>query len=764
MTYPDTSGLPVNLDTTYADSGTDASVKLHQQHHDTLHAAVKAAGPTDVYNVQSYGATGDGSTDDATAILAAVAAADAAGGGVVYFPAGLYLCSQRIDISYAALITFRGHNSRLDRADNLSLGTRPQTGDPNAELRFTGTGSAPFIDISQSYGTRFEGLTVKYSSASFTGALVSSIYDPVGALAGYGLVVRDCLFGSSSDAIRTAYACLVLNGIIEADIENSVLSRCQYGAVGMISVNGYSDNINFKGCRFVDHDVAAVLNPKNRWLFLGTTFEINNAIKADGQGGKIVSLSVVSCGFWDHTGGNWIDLDVNVQSLLITGCRAEVRGGTSPRFLRLTYCESLTLTGNWLEGFGADAALWNTSSLSVVEARVDNNWSDLAFIDNTGSLTAQQLAYAAMQAPSAPPVQTVTTSTTLDVRRSGGLVLADATSGALTVTLHDHNGVRRGQEVTVKKTDASANAVTIAAAGGQNIDGSASVVVSEAKAAVTIAAHTTGWQVVASTGAVSGTGTPTATAPGQVTGLTGTPSSGQVALTWTAPSNGGSAITDYKVEFRTGAAAFATFADGTSTATAATVTGLTNGTSYDFRVSAINAVGTGTVSATYTATPTAAATAPAQVTGLSATPGDGSVSLSWTAPSNGGSAITDYTVQRRSPAGSGTYATVTDGVSTGTSYLDSGRTNGTSYEYQVAAVNAVGTGAYSGAASATPAAAPAGYTIGGVTGWAVAYDGSDVAGNGSTPGNNTALAQWNDLSGNAIHATGSGAMKRRAVA
>jgi hypothetical protein len=35
--------LPTNVDTTYADDGSDASVKLHQQHHDTIHAAVNAA-------------------------------------------------------------------------------------------------------------------------------------------------------------------------------------------------------------------------------------------------------------------------------------------------------------------------------------------------------------------------------------------------------------------------------------------------------------------------------------------------------------------------------------------------------------------------------------------------------------------------------------------------------------------------------------------------------------------------------------------------
>lgn len=34
--------LPVNIDTTYADDGSDASVQLHQAHHDAIHAIVNA--------------------------------------------------------------------------------------------------------------------------------------------------------------------------------------------------------------------------------------------------------------------------------------------------------------------------------------------------------------------------------------------------------------------------------------------------------------------------------------------------------------------------------------------------------------------------------------------------------------------------------------------------------------------------------------------------------------------------------------------------
>jgi hypothetical protein len=97
-------------------------------------------------------------------------------------------------------------------------------------------------------------------------------------------------------------------------------------------------------------------------------------------------------------------------------------------------------------------------------------------------------------------------------------------------------------------------------------------------------------------------------APPAPTSLTSpSQSSGSVYLTWAAPANdGGSAITDYAVQFSSNSGStWTTFADGTSTALNATVTGLTNGTSYQFRVAGVNSVGTGSYSSTTTATPTA---------------------------------------------------------------------------------------------------------------------------------------------------------------
>jgi len=106
----------------------------------------------------------------------------------------------------------------------------------------------------------------------------------------------------------------------------------------------------------------------------------------------------------------------------------------------------------------------------------------------------------------------------------------------------------------------------------------------------------------------------------------------------------------------------------------------------------------------------APATVPGAPTGLAATAGNGSVALSWTAPSsNGGSQLTGYSIYRgTTKGGEGTTAVATV---TGTSYADTGVTNGTTYYYEVSAVNSVGTGPASNEASATPQAVTGDFSL-----------------------------------------------------
>jgi titin len=77
--------------------------------------------------------------------------------------------------------------------------------------------------------------------------------------------------------------------------------------------------------------------------------------------------------------------------------------------------------------------------------------------------------------------------------------------------------------------------------------------------------------------------------------LAAAPKTRSVALAWSVPASvNASAVTDYVVQYRLqGATTWITFRDGTSTARKATVTGLTSGQIYEFRVAAKNKSGTG---------------------------------------------------------------------------------------------------------------------------------------------------------------------------
>lgn len=93
--------------------------------------------------------------------------------------------------------------------------------------------------------------------------------------------------------------------------------------------------------------------------------------------------------------------------------------------------------------------------------------------------------------------------------------------------------------------------------------------------------------------------------------------------------------------------------------------------------------------------------APDQVVLSSVVPGDQQLTVNWTAPGDGGSAITSYDIWWRvdNPEGSWSTASVAAGVLT---YVIPSLTNGIAYDVRVRAVNAVGNGVFSAIATETP--------------------------------------------------------------
>ncbi|MCL2525812.1 MAG: fibronectin type III domain-containing protein [Coriobacteriia bacterium] len=159
---------------------------------------------------------------------------------------------------------------------------------------------------------------------------------------------------------------------------------------------------------------------------------------------------------------------------------------------------------------------------------------------------------------------------------------------------------------------------------------------------------------------------------------------GQVTLNWQPPTDsGGTPITGYEVSDDGGV----TWIDIPSAeATSYTFTGLTNGTSYNFVMRALNAAGTGAES-TLSAAPSATPSAPGNVGNLTVTPGDGDATINWSNPSDtGGSAITGYVITWEPGSGQTTVTAPTN------TYTIPGLNNGTDYTITISPINNTGVG------------------------------------------------------------------------
>jgi fibronectin type 3 domain-containing protein len=176
--------------------------------------------------------------------------------------------------------------------------------------------------------------------------------------------------------------------------------------------------------------------------------------------------------------------------------------------------------------------------------------------------------------------------------------------------------------------------------------------------------------------------------PGPPEGVAGTSGHEQVTVSWSPPAAGGP-VQGYRV-YRDGNLAGQTGAGALSFLD----TGLTNGQTYTYTVTAFNAGGEGPPSEPATATPTLAPPGPPQ--SLQAVPGDAQITLSWLPPSTGGGPE-GYRVYR----GGVLHATVA-----GATFTDTGLTNGTAYTYTVTAYNAGGESGPSNYVTATPSAVP----------------------------------------------------------
>jgi hypothetical protein len=182
-----------------------------------------ASGVNFFVNVKSptYGATGNGTTDDRVAIQAAIDAANTAGGGVVFFPAGTYRVT--------SALTMYGRVSLLGVGANASILTIDHA---TAHLLTYTTTNAAFCSV--------QGMTLKSSQTS-TGRMVNCA-----AIAMF-ISIRDCAIGDASYlSAATASSALVYGTSCVADIYGCVFRLGASTAGAMVTIpSGNVTNCDF---------------------------------------------------------------------------------------------------------------------------------------------------------------------------------------------------------------------------------------------------------------------------------------------------------------------------------------------------------------------------------------------------------------------------------------------------------------------------------------------------------------------------------------
>lgn len=288
-------------------------------------------------NLLRYGAdpTGVAASDSAMTRALAVCAVSAQNGGRIYLPAnppsGFYLFANPIILNQASGITIYGDGA-------CTAGAGPAT-----VVKYSGTGSTHFIQLTSALGCKIQGMQIVNTSGSFTGAMVRCGNDGVmGHLDSTFCAVQDVTFNATSSCYH-----LDLNKCIEFQAE-----RCNF-AGGAASVKGqqsggYANDISFYDCQWLGCASTPVLNGGQTWAFYSCTFEALSNGQAGGfayNGFDTLGITFRDCWFGDVSvaGGIWLNLAAD--GLVLSGNLFSGETGNTYA-VQLNNCLGFEIKGN----------------------------------------------------------------------------------------------------------------------------------------------------------------------------------------------------------------------------------------------------------------------------------------------------------------------------------------------------------------------------------------------------------------------------------
>lgn len=440
----------------------------------------------------AFGAKGDGATDDRAAIQSAINAALATGGGIVNFPAGVYVCSGPLTAANAQGLTLRGVNTALDRIDT-----------PRSEIRFAASGSASQVVAQSSSGFTIEGLAIRYSSLTYSGRLI----DVTGGGTTYKPTLRNALISGMGGAVGSF--CLIdLGNTVEATFEDVTFSRALHAVMGYDGVHAFQTALQWRGGRCVDLTSDAFLNPQEANTLWGVVFEPTASGAPSGilcdPTKPAIGLDLYGVEFWDSTtaSGQWIKFAGS--GLHIFGGKFQLSVGETAIVFDTTSAvvQGVSLTGLMVGGTGTFLGKTGVGSITMESG---GHYFYNGAVDNSGVLAG--FVPAPRQMAQAKKITLLSTAGTYQPV-AGEVVHVDTTAGAVTIALPDvlANGTPVGGEIVIRKV-AGIPALAANAVGTQRVDGAPGVGIGlgESRTLSSDGSGTPGgWRTVAASGSLAG--------------------------------------------------------------------------------------------------------------------------------------------------------------------------------------------------------------------------------------------------------------------
>ena len=570
-------------------------------------------------------------------------------GDTIHVCAGVYLLTATITL-YVDGLTFVGDSATATIIDGSNDGA-----------------PVGLFDASTSgvLATTFEELTLQNGEAIHGGA----IHAPAGAV-----TVNSCIFNDNSASdwggAIDAHSLFVTNGTFSGNSGGGDGGGGFEAGPGPVVVttstfSGNSASTGGGGALVSISDLVTVTNS----TFVGNSAENGGAVM-DALGEVIVSGSTFGGNNATLDGGAILADNVVVTESTFSGNSASSGTAILAAFGPISVTNS-TFTGN----NGGDAAIEGFVGVTITNSTFSDNSSDGGEVQTLESVTVTNTIFARASA-------TDTCSSMTTIADGGGNFSTDASCGFTDATSHET--VDLASLNLGALTDNGGPTQTIALGfGSVAIDAASCGTATDQRGAARPA-------TLCDSGAYEAGVPAIPSAPSAVVATAGNASA---LVAWDPPaSDGGSPISAYTVTSAPDAKTC------TTAATSCTVSGLSNGTAYTFRVTAENTVGSGPASTA--SAPVTPSTVPGSPSAVVATAGNASALVAWDPPaSDGGSPISAYTVTSAPDAKTCTTAA--------TSCTVSGLSNGTAYTFRVTAENTVGSGpASTASAPVTPSTVP----------------------------------------------------------